>query len=138
MGTEWSFHKANMSDSYEILPLYVSPSEVSFLLLPPAIYYCKSVKQSGVIQCLLPDTMQLCLPSSGGRYYNFFLTETSCGCTLNPLQREIGVTVSWEIVISMDCINIPQFLLLMFLWEPRCHISDRAVYYGHSRKAWRK
>lgn len=81
MGTERSLHEANLSDSYEKLPLYVPLSEVSLLLLPPTIYYHKSVEQSGV----LPDTVQLCWPSSGGRYYNFFLTETSRGCTLNPL-----------------------------------------------------
>ena len=111
MGTEWSLHKANPSDSYEKQPPYVPPSEVSFLL-PPTIYYRKSVKQewSDPVSFVW-DTMQLCWPSSGGRYYNFFLTETSWGCTLNPLQWETGVTVSWEIVISMDCINVPKFLL---------------------------
>lgn len=77
MGTEWSLHKVNSSDFYEELPLCVPPSEVAFLLLPPTIYYRKSVKQSGVIQCLLSDTIQLCRPNSGGRYCNSFLTETS-------------------------------------------------------------
>lgn len=118
MGTEWSLHKVNSSDFYEELPLCVPPSEVAFLLLPPTIYYRKSVKQSGVIQCLLSDTIQLCRPNSGGRYCNSFLTETSWGCTLNPLQWEIGVTVSWEIVISMDCINVPQFLLFCVFRNP--------------------
>lgn len=118
MGTEWSLHRVNAGDSYDKLPLRVPPSAVSVLLLPPTIYYRKSAEQSGVIQCLLSDTTQLCRPSSGGRYYNFFLTETSWGCTLNPLQWETGVTVSWEMVISTDCINVPQFLLFCVFRNP--------------------
>lgn len=77
MGAESSLRKASSSGSYDKLPLYVPPSEVSFLLLPLTIYYRKSVEASGVIRCLLSDTTQLRWPSSGGRYYNSLLTETS-------------------------------------------------------------
>lgn len=36
----------------------------------------------------------------------------------NPLQWETGVTVSWEMVISTDCINVPQFLLFCVFRNP--------------------